>query len=86
MEKELRADWFVRESIGDTLKNLLEAADLPYLAQVSPAEFARLLMNEVHFLGAYSRQEERDVERYIEQHLTELYRFMQTLAQRQHAL
>lgn len=86
MEKELRADWFVPGSIGDTLKNVLETADLAYLTRVSSGEFARLLMSELHFLGPYNAQEEHEVEQYIQQHLSELYRFAQSLAQREHAI
>lgn len=81
MDNTLRTKWFVPESIGDTVKNVIEAADLDYLAQVPQHQFASLLIHEVRFLAPYSPQEARAMEQYVEQHLTELYRFMQGLAQ-----
>jgi hypothetical protein len=86
MQKALKMDWFVQDSIGETLKNVLETADLPSLKKVSPAEFAKMLLSEIHFLSPYNKQEEREVERYIYQHLTELYQFVQTLAQQEQSV
>ena len=79
MSKELKEGWFVKDSIGDTLKNLLETADLPYLKKVSPVEFEKLLIHEVHFLCPYTENEECIVKKYIRRHLSELYQFTQSL-------
>ena len=80
MLKELKADWFVKDSVGETLKNILTTADLAYLKTVQPAELEKLLVDEVRFLAPYDKNEEQQVKLYIHQHLTELYQFMQALA------
>ena len=77
----LKENWFVKDSIETTLKNLIVASDVAYLKTVRPAEFEQLLVREVQFLAPYEEKEELEkVELYIHQHLTELYQFMQALA------
>ena len=80
MKKALQAGWFVPGAIGATLKNVIETADLPDLAQGQPEEFGRLFMQEIHLLGRYSPQEEAEVERFIQQHLFDLYFLTRTRA------
>ena len=69
-------------TIETTLKNLIVASDVAYLKTVRPAEFEQLLVREVQFLAPYDEKEELEkVELYIHQHLTELYQFVQALAE-----
>lgn len=77
MARELKKGWFVKDSVGETLKNVLSAADLAYLKTARPAELEKLLVDEVRFLSPYDKKEEQEVEQYIHQHLGELYRFVQ---------
>jgi hypothetical protein len=76
----LKENWFDPTSIRDTLHNLIAASDVARLKTVRPEEFAELLIREVQFLAPYEENERRAVEQYIHDHLSELYRFLHTLA------
>jgi hypothetical protein len=75
----LKEHWFVKDSIEETLHNLIAASDIAYLKTVRPAEFEELLIREVQFLATYDETEGREVEKYIHQHLPELYQFLHSL-------
>ena len=74
----LKADWFVADSMRDTLHNLVAAGDITYLKTVPPAEFERLLLREIRFV-APTAEACQAMEQYTQQHIGELYHFMQAL-------
>jgi hypothetical protein len=75
----LKPDWFVKDSIEQTLHNLIAGADVAYLQTVRADEFETLLINEVRFLAPYTEKEAQQVEDYIHQHLRELYHYLHSL-------
>lgn len=79
----LKENWFDKDSVEKTLKNMIEAADLPYLKRVSPDAFERQLITEVETTSPYRGREQTEVKSYIHQHLGELYRYAQDLAAKQ---
>jgi len=68
------------DSMEATLKNLIAYAGVLDLRLGRPEEFERSLIKEVKFLALYEKAEWGEVERYIHQHLPELYQFSRTLA------
>jgi len=76
----LKPDWFVKDSIEQTLHNLIAGADVAYLKTVRADEFEKLLINEVQFLAPYTEKEAQQVEEYIRQHLRELHHYLHSLA------
>jgi hypothetical protein len=77
---QLKRDWFVKDSVERTLKNIIEAADLVYLRTVPPETFEKLLITEVQTISPYGREEAAAVENYIHSHRDELYAFAQKIA------
>ena len=71
----LKADWFVKDSISATVRNLIDAADREYIQQVTEKDFENALLNEIRFLGAFSREQETRAAKYIHDHLDELYEY-----------
>jgi len=71
----LRTDWFVKDSIGATLRNIIDAGNREYFEQVSEGEFEQGLLREIRFLGAFNQEQELTVVKYIHEHLDELYRY-----------
>ena len=86
MERELKEGWFVRGSIGETLRNILVTVDPVYVKTVPPAEFEKQHIDEVRFFAPYDKKEIQEVEQYIHQHLAELYQFVQVLAQQEQSV
>jgi hypothetical protein len=76
----LKPDWFVKDSMEQTLHNVIAGADVAYLRTVRADEFEKLLINEAQFLAPYTEQETQRVKEYIHQHLRELYHYLHSLA------
>lgn len=78
--KQLKRDWFVKDSVEETLKNIVEAADLAYLRTVAPETFEELLIAEIQTISPYGREKAAAVENYIHTHRDQLYAFAQKVA------
>jgi len=76
----LKEDWFVKDSIKETLKNMIEASALSYLRAAPPDVFERLLVTEIQSISPYDEQKEIEVRHYIHGHIGELYQYAQELA------
>lgn len=76
----LRENWFDKDSVEKTLKNMIEVADLSYLKTVTPDVFERELITEVETISPYRGQEQIEVKNYIHQNLNKLYQYAQELA------
>ena len=64
----------IENDIHETLLRILEAFDPTYLRGVDLAQFKKGLLDEVHFLVPCDEDEMRQIEHYVHQYASELYR------------
>ena len=72
--------WFVAGDIGQTIKNLIDQADVvdfKFIHATDKEIFVDELYKELRFLGPYTKEEFNDVISYLYDHLDELYIYYQ---------
>lgn len=73
----LRKNWFKSGDIEATLKNMIRIMDRTWVLLQNPDGFAEGLIDELRFIACYSEREQKKVQKYVEAHKGELYKFAQ---------
>ena len=82
VQNMLKKGWFVKDSMAETLENLIAESELELFTSTKREEFERRLIDEVRMIAAYRVEGEPAVEKYIREHGAGLHEFARKVRER----
>ena len=71
------------DDIKETLRKIIKAADRGYIENTNMEKFEKGLIDEVNFLVPCDKEQMKELENYIRQHIKTLYEFALSLPKNQ---